>query len=285
MAEMAFVDRWWQSDGLRLHARDYAGAEGAAKLPVVCIHGLTRNARDFDALAPWIAATGRRTLSLDIRGRGFSERDPNADYRLPTYARDVAALFDALGFARAIFVGTSMGGLITMELSAQRPELIAAAVLNDIGPELAREGLVRIGNYTKVKAEIHNWADAAAYLRDQNAHALPHYGDADWDVMARRMFREQDGKVAADYDPAIWTTFGEVGGTDPWNRWDTLASGRPTLVLRGGISDLLDQPTAERMVDGRAQATLAIVDNVGHAPMLDEPDALAAIGTFLEAQP
>src|SRR3569832_2457647 len=108
----AFTDRWWTSgDGLKLHARDYAGAEGPARLPVICIHGLTRNARDFEDVAPAIAAMGRRVLALDVRGRGLSAFDPQPmSYHPGTYAGDVAALMGAAGIARAAFVGTSMGG-------------------------------------------------------------------------------------------------------------------------------------------------------------------------------
>ena len=140
--EPGFRHRTWLSaDGLTLHARDYAAAEGKARLPVICLHGRTRNARDFDVLAPWIAARHRRVLAVDVRGRGLSARDPDASYWLPTYADDVRRLAEALGISRAIFIGTSMGGLIAMELAALAPALIVAAVINDVGPVLAAEGL------------------------------------------------------------------------------------------------------------------------------------------------
>ncbi|HMI20516.1 MAG TPA: alpha/beta hydrolase [Sphingomonas sp.] len=277
---------WASAEGLTLHARDYPAAAGEGRLPVVCLHGLTRNARDFDALAPWIAARGRRVLAADVRGRGLSDRDPAASYWLPTYADDVRRMAEALGIEQAIFIGTSMGGLIMMELAATTPTLIAGAVINDVGPVLAAEGLARIGTYVGNAPAFDSWDAAATYLERQNETALPHYRAEDWGRMARRMFRDADGRVAADYDPAIAAAFGTGPlPADPWERWHGLASGRPLLLLRGGLSDLLAAGDATRMITEHAGARLREVPNVGHAPMLDEPEALAAIGQFLDEVP
>ena len=277
---------WLSAEGLTLHARDYAAAEGYARLPVICLHGLTRNARDFDALAPWIAARGRRVLAVDVRGRGLSDRDPAASYWLPTYADDVRRLAEALGIARAIFVGTSMGGLIAMELAAIAPALIAGAIINDVGPVLAPEGLARIGSYVGKAPVFESWDAAALYLQQQNKAALPHYAADDWRRMAGRMFRDDAGRVAADYDPAIAGAFATGPlPADPWDRWRGLASGRPILLLRGGLSDLLRAGDATRMVAEHDQACLREIPNVGHAPMLDEPEASAAIERFLDEVP
>jgi pimeloyl-ACP methyl ester carboxylesterase len=274
---------WTSADGLNLHARDYAAAEGKARLPVICLHGLTRNARDFDALAPWIAARGRRVLAVDARGRGLSDRDPAASYWLPTYADDMRQLARSLGIARAIFIGTSMGGLITMELAALAPEMIAAAIINDVGPALAREGLTRIGAYVGNAPVFSRWEEAALYLQRQNEAALPHYREQDWRGMAERMFRAEGDKIASDYDPAIAAAFGTGPlPADPWERWHALAQDRPLLLLRGSLSDLLTVADATRMVTEHPQARLREIPNVGHAPMLDEPEALAAIGQFLD---
>jgi pimeloyl-ACP methyl ester carboxylesterase len=283
-ADDAWRDFTWASaEGLTLHARDYPAAGGKPLLPVICLHGLTRNARDFDRLAPWIAARGRRVLAADVRGRGLSDRDPAASYWLPTYADDVQRMAEALGIAQAIFVGTSMGGLITMELAAVAPDLIAGAIINDVGPVLAAEGLARIGSYVGSAPVFDSWDEARDYLQRQNESALPHYRAEDWDGMARRMFRDAGDKVAADYDPAIAAAFGTGPlPADPWDRWHGLARGRPLLLLRGGLSDLLAAGDATRMITEHAGARLREVPNVGHAPMLDEPEALAAIGQFLD---
>lgn len=181
-----------------------AGA-GAARAPVIAIHGLTRNSADFEAIGPLLAQGGRRVLAVDVRGRGWSDRatDPMT-YRPDVYAKDVLALLDQAGIARAAFVGTSMGGLITMTVAAMRPEAVAAAVLNDIGPEVAPEGLARIAAYSGQAVEIGSWADAADYARRINGVAFPHYGQTDWDGFARRIFRQQpNGDIALDYDPDI----------------------------------------------------------------------------------
>jgi pimeloyl-ACP methyl ester carboxylesterase len=277
---------WPSAEGLTLHARDYPAAEGPARLPVICLHGLTRNARDFDALAPWIAARGRRVLAVDVRGRGLSDRDPSASYWLPIYADDVRLLAEALGIARAILIGTSMGGLITMELAGIAPPLVAAAIINDIGPAPAAEGLARIAAYVGKTPVFASWDDAALYLQRQNEAALPQYRAEDWRRMAARMFREEGGRVEADYDPAIATAFATAPLlTDPWDRWNGLCSGRPLLLLRGALSDLLTPGDATRMIAEHEGARLREIPNVGHAPMLDEPAALAAIGDFIDELP
>ena len=280
----ATKDLWWDSaEGLRLHAVDYPA--GSDRLPVLCLHGLTRNARDFEMLGPWLAAQGRRAIAADVRGRGLSDWDPAADYRLRTYVDDVARLCDALNIGQAIFVGTSMGGLITMELAGVHPDLVAAAVINDVGPELAIAGLTRIASYTGKAPPVESWADAAAYVRWQNAHALPHYREVDWAKMARRMFRDAGGRPVADYDPDIARALAD-GATpaDPWTSWEALADGRPILLLRGSLSDLLDAEIAERMAM-RPGVRFAAIPGVGHAPMLDEPASLAAIESFLAPLP
>ncbi len=277
---------WRSADGLTLRARDYAAAEGEARWPVVCLHGLTRNARDFAEVAPRIAARRRRVLTVDVRGRGLSDRDPSASYWLPVYADDVRRMAEALGIARAIFLRPSMGGLITMELAAVAPGLIGGAIINDVGPALAPAGLARIAGYVGHAPNFADWIGAAAYLRAQNAAALPHYGAADWDGMARRMFREEDGAVVADYDPAIAAAFATAPApADAWERWRNLATGRPLLLLRGGLSDLLAAGDATRMVAEHDGARLREVADVGHAPMLDEPDAWNAIASFLDQVP
>lgn len=286
MAADPVLRRWRSADGLGLCARDHAAADGPARLPVVCLHGLTRNSRDFDALAPWLAARGRRVLAIDVRGRGLSARDPRADYRIPTYAADVIALLDALGIARAHVVGTSMGGMIAMELAVIRGDMIAGAIVNDIGPVLGEAGVRRIAAYVGKAVAIDSWAAAADHLRRQNEAALPYYRAADWAAMARRLFREDNGRIEPDYDPAIAHALAEGPLiADPWGRWDRLATGRPVLLLRGDLSDLLDRDIAARMVAGRANVALRTIADVGHAPMLDEPAALEAIGRYFGDNP
>lgn len=283
----AWTDLYWESaDGLRLHARDYAAAEPAGRLPIICIHGLTRNGKDFDRLAPHLAATGRRVIAVDVRGRGQSEWATPETYQIPYYAADIEALAADQAITSAILIGTSMGGLITMELATRSPGLIRAAILNDVGPVLSARGLGRIAGYVGGGKPVTSWEDATELVRRLNDHALPHYRSADWRAMAERMFREEGGAIVADYDPGIAAAFALTPiPIDPQQSWAALARDRPILLLRGELSDLLDQDAAEMMVEGRANARLQIVAGVGHAPMLDEPDALAAIDTFLADLP
>ncbi len=290
-----FADRFWLSaDGLKLHARDYAAASGEALTPVICIHGLTRNARDFEALAPRLAETGRRVLAVDVRGRGASAYDPDPSHYVPvTYAGDVLALMDALAIGHAIFVGTSMGGLITLVVEALRPGAVAAAVLNDVGPEIAPEGLKRIAGYTGVGGEVTTWDEAAAYARRINEAAFPAYGQADWTAFARRLFVERDGRPVLDYDPDISKAFKPPEpkpGEDPppppdlWPLFAGLAK-HPLLTIRGETSDILSPGIAARMREAAPAMAFAEVPGVGHAPMLDEPDALAALDELLDSLP
>jgi pimeloyl-ACP methyl ester carboxylesterase len=284
---MIFTDRRWTSDELSLYARDYAGAEGPARLPVIAIHGLTRNSADFGSIAPLIAAIGRRVLALDVRGRGRSDRatDPMT-YQPPVYAKDVLALMDQAGVGRAVFLGTSMGGLITMALTAAAPERVAAAILNDIGPEVAPEGLARIASYTGQTVEIRSWDDAADYARRTNGAALPHYGPDDWMAFARRVFREgPNGVPALDYDPDIAAPMRAAGKDalvpDLWPAFRNLAEGRKLMLVRGATSDLLSPDIAARMREAAPHMKFVEIPGVGHAPMLDEPAARDAILGFL----
>jgi pimeloyl-ACP methyl ester carboxylesterase len=291
--------RYTSNDGLVLHARDYAAddltedaaAGAAAPLPVICIHGLTRNAADFDEFAPLVARQGRRVLALDVRGRGESQRDPNPDnYNPKVYAGDVARLMADLGIPRAVFVGTSMGGLITMHVAASDIGLVAAAVLNDIGPVISEKGLARIAGYTGKPVAVDSWHDAAGYVRDINACAFPDNDDAEWDKWARRAFApDTAGRLAPRYDPniAIALQTGKLRPTSLSLRmaFRTLTRERPVLLVRGALSDLLEERQTTWMRRAAPAMQYVEVPNVGHAPMLTEPVALDAILKFLAEVP
>lgn len=283
-----FADRRWTSpDGLSLYARDYAAASGPTKLPVIAIHGLTRNSADFGAIAPMIAQSGRRVLAVDVRGRGQSDRAPDPmTYQPVSYAHDILALMDQAGISRAVFLGTSMGGLITMALAALRSRAIAAAILNDIGPEVAKEGLARIAAYSGQPVDTPGWAEAAAYVKQHNAVAFPHYTDADWDAFARRTFRiGTEGAPVLDYDPDIAVPIKAAGARalvpNLWPMFNRLTKARPVLLVRGENSDLLSEAIAAKMQKRAPKMDYVEVPGVGHAPMLDEPEAKAAIFPFL----
>jgi pimeloyl-ACP methyl ester carboxylesterase len=287
-----FTDRRWTSaDGLSLYARDYAGSAGPAKLPVIAIHGLTRNSADFEGIAPLIAQTGRRLLAIDVRGRGQSDRAPDPmTYQPATYAQDVLALLQQAGIEKAVFMGTSMGGLITMALAAIRSKVIAGAIINDVGPEVAKEGLARIAAYSGQPVDTPTWADAAAYAKRINAVAFPHYTDADWDAFARRTFTVgTEGAPILNYDPDIAVPIRAAGARalvpNLWPMFGKLTRGRPVLLVRGANSDLLSEEIAAKMRKRAPRMDFVEVPDVGHAPMLDEPEARAAIFPFLGELP
>jgi len=290
------------TDGLALYARDYPAAPPAeaaghtiaplpARLPVICLHGLTRNSGDFDELAPAIAALGRRVLAPDVRGRGHSARDPHpANYNPIVYAGDVVKLMHDLGVARAVFIGTSMGGLITMTLAVRHLDLIAGAVINDVGPVLSLRGLARIAGYAGRCSTLASWDEAAAYLKDITACAFPDAPDEEWGKWARRAFtKDETGQLALRYDPSIALALqtGKLRPTSLAGRlaFKRLAHKRPTLLVRGGLSDLVEESQAAWMRRAAPTMAYAEVPNVGHAPMLTEPEALEAIRQFLARLP
>lgn len=275
------------TDGLSLYARDYASHSGPARLPVICIHGLTRNSSDFDELAPWIASLGRRVIAVDVRGRGKSARDPNPSHYHPaTYAGDVIKMAHDLGIARAVFVGTSMGGLITMTLALRRLPLIAAAVLNDVGPIISKKGLSRIALYAGKACAPATWDEATDYIRTINLPAFPDNDEQEWQKWAHRAFAENEqGKLVLRYDPniAVALQTGKLKPTSWAGRvaFRRLAHNRPTLLVRGALSDLVEEKEAIYMRRAAPNMQYAEVPGVGHAPMLTEAPAREAIQQFL----
>jgi pimeloyl-ACP methyl ester carboxylesterase len=272
-------------DGLKLHFRDYAGS--ANRPPLLCLHGLTRNARDFEDLAERYSPRFR-VLALDFRGRGESDYDTQPNRYIPlVYAADVLQLLDELGIARAVFIGTSLGGLVTMTVAAMAPQRIAATILNDVGPELTPGGLERIRNYVGKDVRFASWDEAARAIAENNHHLPATFSHDDWVDMARRICREEGGEIRFDYDMAIvepFETSGPAPNVDLWPLFGVLAS-KPLLVVRGEHSDLLSEAATVKMRAAAPSAHFAVVPGVGHAPMLNEPEAVRAIDSFLEALP
>jgi pimeloyl-ACP methyl ester carboxylesterase len=273
---------------LALYARDYPPLLPETGLPVICLHGLTRNSRDFETVAPRIAALGRRVVAPDMRGRGKSANDPDPAHYVPAvYAQDVLKLMDALAIRRAVFIGTSMGGLITMVLATMAPDRIAASVLNDVGPKLNPAGLARIATYVGRTQPASSWEAAAEAVRAVNGHAYPERLDDRefWLAFARRTFRvREDGLLETDYDPHIALAFADfdqdAAPPDLSPLFAALAQ-KPMLSLRGAISDLFSEDVVETMRAIKPDLETATIPNVGHAPMLDEPEAWDAVLDFL----
>lgn len=275
-------------DGLPLYVRDYPPLLPETGLPVICLHGLTRNSHDFEIVAPRIAALGRRVIAPDMRGRGRSANDPDpAHYVLAVYAQDVLRLMDELQVPRAVFIGTSMGGLITIVVATMAPDRIAASVLNDVGPKLNGAGLSRIASYVGRSQPVASWDEAAAAVRAVNGAAYPGRLDDDafWLTFARRTFRErEDGMLETTYDPHIALAFMDFDGDAPAPDITPLfapLAQKPMLSVRGAISDLLGEEGVEGIRAVKPDIEAVTVEGVGHAPMLDEPEAWDAVLDFL----
>ncbi len=274
------------ADGVSMYCRDYGPME-TAHTPVLCLHGLTRNSADFHDLARHLARAvpaPRRVLAPDLRGRGRSDYDPHwRRYRPLTYRDDILTLLDRFGLPRVVAIGTSLGGLIAMLLAETRPDVLAGVVLNDVGPEIAPEGLARILTYVGELPPVPDWAAAAAQDRSVFEHAMPDFDDDDWLAHARLGYtRDANGSVRLAADPNIGRALREVGGTldDPWALFKGLAP-LPTLTLRGELSDILSQDILDRMVTAHPAMRTATIAGRGHVPLLNEVDSLAAIDDFL----
>lgn len=280
----AYEDRFWSSrDGLKLHYRDYAGgAPGQA--PVICLPGLTRNARDFAALAERIAPA-RRVLCLDLRGRGDSEYAKDSTcYVPPQYIEDLLQLLDQEGIERFVSVGTSLGGLMTMGLALFQPERIAGAVLNDIGPVMEVAGLERIRDYVGQGRSFPTWVHAARALEETQAVAHPGRDLEFWIGTAKqRMTLGSNGRIVFDYDMKIAEPFASFDASaipDMWPALEALA-GRPLLFVRGALSDILSAATLEEMARRAPGSEALTLPDVGHTPTLVEPEAEVAIARLL----
>ncbi|MBU7580051.1 MAG: alpha/beta hydrolase [Porphyrobacter sp.] len=283
----AYEDRFWtSSDGLNLHYRNYPGPDDGTRLPVLCMHGLTRNARDFASLAEALAPT-RRVIVPEMRGRGMSDYAPDSDSYSPlTYVQDVEKLLAEQGIERFVVIGTSMGGLMTMLMAAAKPGRMAAVVMNDIGPEVQADGLSRISGYVGQGRSYPTWVHAARGLAEAHGAAFPGYDLDQWLEMAKRtMVVSQSGRIVFDYDMAIAEPFAKPGNAAPPNLWlafEALA-GVPMLLVRGGLSDLLSAETVTQMGARNPAMRTVTVPGVGHAPTLDEPEVRAAIHALLDA--
>ncbi|MGL4489160.1 MAG: alpha/beta fold hydrolase [Rhizobiaceae bacterium] len=273
------------SDGLQLYARIYAPS-GTPVQTVVCLAGLTRNARDFDALALRLVAAGCQVVAIDSRGRGASAYAKSADsYTIATEAQDVLSALAALGIEHAAFIGTSRGGLILHYLAGMRPTIMKAVVLNDVGPVIEPDGLMQIRSYLEKAPRPKNWEDAIAIQKAIHGKAFPVLRDEDWVLHAHAIYK-QDGKgnIVADFDVKILQTLSGIqADTRLPAAWPQFAGlgGIPMMVVRGEHSRLLSQKTFEEMGKRHGNCTLVTAPGQGHAPMLHIGDLSQRIISFL----
>lgn len=250
---------------------------------LICVHGLTRNGRDFDTLA---AAMCRdyRVVCPDVAGRGRSEwLKVKADYALPTYVADMVTLIARLDVESVHWIGTSMGGLIGMLIAAQPGNPIHRLVLNDVGPSITAASIERIGEYVGTAPTFPDLAAAEAYLRNVCASfgALP---DDQWRHLTENVVAPVEGGFAMVYDPGIGDPFRNsplVEDVDLWSVYDAIRC--PTMVLRGADSDLLLPETLAEMGRRGPAARTVEIPCVGHAPMLLDAEQIDLVRNFLLA--
>lgn len=273
-------------DDLRLYVRHYPAPDGKFR-SVICLPGLTRNARDFHTLATYLSThpeKPRNVYCIDYRGRGLSQHDPNWRNYVPYIELlDVLDFLTVQGLHRVGIVGTSRGGIIAMMMAALRPTAMGAVVLNDIGPVIETRGLARIVGYVGRMPVPRTWADAVMIMREINGRGFPEFTDTQWDQMARGVFEERKGRLVLSYDRKLARAIGTVDLSRPvpdlWPQFVALGQ-VPAFVLRGENSDLLSAETLEAMVERHPNLRAMTVPEQGHAPVLQEQEPVEAIGTF-----
>lgn len=282
-----FTDRYfWTGDNVRLHYRDYPGGNQGQPV-LLCLPGITRNARDFEALAAHFAPRFR-VLAASFRGRGESgyPRDP-LTYVPLTYLQDMGLLMDDAGVEKVVIIGTSLGGLIGLLLDVTQHHRIAGLVLNDIGPDMEEAGLARVRALLGRGGNWPSWLAAARDIARRQAEIYPDWPLEKWLIHAKRLCRvSREGRIVWDYDPEIAAPFSlpnnssNAGALDLWLTLESYRD-RPLLSLRGELSDILSAASQARMAERMPNLTAVTVPRVGHAPTLEEPVAMEALERYL----
>jgi pimeloyl-ACP methyl ester carboxylesterase len=288
-AVQPFTSRFLSApDGLRLHLRDY-GPRLAQALPVVCLPGLARTAADFDkialALSTGTAGQARRVVALDYRGRGESDwdRDPN-NYNMRVENADILSALAAIEINGAVFIGTSRGGLHVMMLAASRPALLRGVILNDIGPKIETEGLLRIRGYVGKLPQPRSFADAVDMFKEMAGQQFPALSDADWKIFVGLTFKEENGQLKPRYDRKLSHSLKGFDVEQPlptlWPQFAGLAN-IPVLVIRGELSDILSEETLAEMLARHSSCQVYRVSGQGHAPLLIDDASINKICEFI----
>lgn len=268
-------------EGLRLHYREWDGP--ASRPTILCLPGLTRNARDFEDLGNHLG--GRfRVLAPSFRGRGKSDHasDPMT-YIPPTYAFDMMQFLPAVGAKDVVIVGTSLGGLVGMIMAVSPNSPVKGLAMNDIGPEIDTDGLARIAAHVGKGGNWPDWQTAAKALADEQGDVYPDWGMDDWLAHAKRLCREdENGWIVWDYDPEIATPFNAPPSADTPDLWAIFALCTcPILTVRGEHSDILSENTLKQMAERHPKLDSVTVPRVGHVPLLNEPSAQEALDKWL----
>lgn len=284
MARQFAACHYETADGLRLYYRDYYSTSGSHEQTILCLPGLTRNSRDFERLAEQLPGSSR-VLCPDFRGRGKSQYDPSwRNYHPQRYADDVLELLQQQSIDQIRIVGTSLGALVATLLAVHDSKLIKALVINDVGPEIALAGLTRIAATAGTLEKAQTFDQAIENTREHYESQLPDWQDADWRWYAGTTYREtRAGDYDLNYDRnigrAIRAGVSAFPG-DPWLAFDALAE-VPTLLVRGEQSDIMTPAIAAKMRKRKPDLREVVVPNRGHAPILDEPEAVHEVCSFL----
>ncbi len=253
-------------------------------LPLVCLPGLTRSSTDFAALAEALAEQGREVIALDFRGRGGSAFAPYATYNVVQEADDTLVALEQLAIPRALFLGTSRGGLVMMRIAAVRPEVMAGSIFNDIGPVVETAGIARISGYVG-QPPAPDWPSLIAALKAGQGAMFPRLSEADWDRYARQIYADDAGVPRLAYDPAMAEAFKAFDPTKPlptfWDWFDAMAPQR-LMVIHGALSDVLSLGTLEAMADRHRGMEVFTVEDQGHAPLLWDARTHKVIAGFLD---
>jgi len=295
-----YTEHHYQSDdGLSLYYRNY----GSSDKVLVCLPGLTRNSKDFEELALRYKPAWR-VITPDLRGRGQSDWDPQPSrYQHLTYVNDIWALLDKLEIQNVALLGTSLGGWVAMLMAAQQPHRIRGVILNDIGPVVPDDAIERITQYVGRIPPEPSWESAAARVKAVYEGTIPDRSDSFWLSHAHLSMRETPaGTIVPNMDPAIGKNlrknyrqaklikflrrFGLMKNATAlidegyWQQFSAMSV--PILLLYGEVSDVLPVATVRKMKEKQPDMEVVKVVDRGHAPLLDEPEALAAIDAFLE---
>lgn len=283
-------------DGLNIYARCYEAPPSSdnttpKNTPLVCLPGLTRNSQDFHYIATYLsqkAEKKRNVYCIDFRGRGRSDYDPDwRNYNAATELGDVLNLTTVEGIHKASILGTSRGGIIAMFMASIRPTLIDSCILNDIGPVIEREGLLRIRSYAGSIPAAKDWDEAAQIIRSLNVKHFPKLTGDDWKKIARQLFLEADNRPIPSYDTDLAKPLSEIDFTQSlmsmWPQFKALSK-FPLMTIRGANSDILSEKTVEQMREHAPSMEYINLDDQGHAPFLNDQPIQETIYSFLEKQ-
>ncbi|WLG76703.1 alpha/beta hydrolase [Pseudomonas sp. FP1911] len=279
--ETEYQKSWFTTKtGLKLFYRDYTSK--GSEIPVICLHGFMRNSRDFEDLAPHLS-TGRRVIAPDLRGRGRSDRATDAEgYHFDLLIQDTWELLDHLEIKRVVIIGTTLGGLMAIEMAGQNPERVAGIVVNDIGAEVPLAALKRMASHAE-NAD-YSFDEAVARVKEHNEAIYPGLEQSEWSRLMLRAYHETTtGRYERDFDLLTMRESARMQAKRPefWLEF-AKASAVPAALIRGELSDLLTADIATRMLAVNASATLTSVSDRGHPPLLDEPQSLTAITDLLQ---